>query len=39
MEIAEDTQMIVFNIIKQWLIKNKTSVKNGKIRRFYKQYS
>ncbi len=39
MEIAEDTQMIVFNIIKQWLIKNKTSVKNGKIRRLYKQYS
>lgn len=24
MEIAEDTQMIIFNIIKQWLIKNRS---------------
>ncbi len=35
MEIAEDTQMIVFNIIKQWLIKNRENKQNGNIRRFH----
>ena len=35
MEIAEDTQMIVFNIIKQWLIKNRENKKNGNIRRLH----